>query len=209
MSDTTWWYLARSSGLVSWVLLTLTLLAGTLVSGRMTDRRGARRWLLDLHPFLAGLGLAAMVLHLVAAVADTTIGLGWIDTVAPFTSAWNPLGITFGVLAVWALAAVEVTSLARRHLSRRTWRGVHLFSYLAAWTLTLHAALSGTDLRNPLVAGLALGIVTVTTVVTVRRALVEPRLPTGTSRARPVDAASPTAQEATVEPALAGGGLVR
>lgn len=175
MSNTTWWYLTRSAGLVSWVLLTLTLLAGALVSGRMTERRGARRWLLDLHPFLAGLGLAAGVLHVVAAIADTTVGLRWIDTVVPFTSLWNPVGITFGVLAVWSLAAVEVTSLARRHLSRRTWRGIHLFSYVAAWTLTLHAALAGTDLRNPLVAGLALGIVTVTTVVTVRRSLVEPR----------------------------------
>ena len=39
----TWWYLARSGGLVAWVLLLASLVMGALVSGRLTERSGSRQ----------------------------------------------------------------------------------------------------------------------------------------------------------------------
>lgn len=40
---------------------------------------------------------------------------------------------------------MELTSLLMRHLSRRTWRTVHLASYVLFWIATLHALTAGTD----------------------------------------------------------------
>lgn len=170
MSNEMWWYLMRAAGLTAWVALTATLVLGAVVSGHMTDRRGARRWILDLHPYLGGVGLAALGLHIVAAVADSSVDIGWIAAVVPGASGWNPAAIALGVLGVWLLVAVEVTSLARRALSRRTWHGIHLLSYGAAWLMALHAAFAGTDVRNPIVAGLGLVLVSSATIVAMLRA---------------------------------------
>jgi len=171
MTNSTWWYLTRASGLTAWVFLTLTVLWGAIASGRLVQRRGARRWLLDLHPYLGGIGLGALVLHVVGAVADTFVQLRWIDIVVPFTSGWNRTGVSLGVVALWSLLAVEATSIARRRLSRPTWRRFHLLSYVMAWTVCLHAATTGTDLRNPVVAWGALALVAATTGVVTGRAL--------------------------------------
>ncbi|MEZ5143831.1 MAG: hypothetical protein R2726_15130 [Acidimicrobiales bacterium] len=200
MSNEMWWYLMRAAGLTAWVALTATLVLGAVVSGHMTERRGARRWILDLHPYLAGVGLAALGLHIVAAVADSYVDIGWLDVLVPGTAGWNPVAIALGVLGIWVLAAVEITSLARRHLSRRTWHGIHLLSYAAAWLMALHAAVAGTDLRNPVVAAGGLLLVGAATVVGMRRAWGgrEPR--TGAVRpnrpaTRPAPAAAPRTED--------------
>ena len=156
MTNTMWWYLTRSAGLVAWVFLVLTVLWGTLVAGRLTAAGRTRRWLVDLHPYLGGLGLAALGLHVTAAVMDTTVGMEWVNVIVPFTSSWRPSAVAWGVLAVWCLIAVEVTSMARRHLGRKTWRRVHFLSYGAAGLMTLHAVTAGTDAANPVVEGLLL-----------------------------------------------------
>jgi DMSO/TMAO reductase YedYZ heme-binding membrane subunit len=171
MTNSMWWYLTRASALTAWAFLTLTLVWGTLVSTRLVQRARARRWLLDLHPYLGTIGLAALVLHIVSAVADTQSHLNWIDTVVPFTSGWGRTGIALGVVALWILLSVEVTSLVRRRLARRTWRGIHLTSYVAAWAMAVHAVMTGTDIRYPVVAWGSLILVAVTTAVTLRRAL--------------------------------------
>ena len=50
-----WWFVARASGLVAWVLLSLAVLWGLLVASRMIPLRTAPKWLLDTHRFLGAL----------------------------------------------------------------------------------------------------------------------------------------------------------
>lgn len=172
MTNSMWWYLTRAAALTSWAFLTLTMVWGTLVATRWVQRARARRWLLDLHPYLGSIGLAALGLHIVSVIMDTQSHLHWVNVVMPFTASWNRLGVALGVLALWILAAVEVTSLLRRRMQKRTWRGVHLTSYVAAWLMAIHAVTTGTDLKVPVVAWGSLGIVAVTTILTLRRVLV-------------------------------------
>lgn len=185
MSDTTWWYVCRSAGLTAWVMLSMSLIWGALISGRILSGARLRRWFTEMHPFLATVGLGALVLHIVAAVADAQIGLRWLDSVIPFEAAWNPTGLAWGVVSLWALAIVELTSLARRHMARTVWHGIHLASYGAAWLMALHAAFAGTDVRRPAVGWAALGLVMVTTFLIVWRVLNRPPLgepaPAGTA----------------------------
>jgi DMSO/TMAO reductase YedYZ heme-binding membrane subunit len=55
-----------------------------------------------------------------------------------------------GVVALWMLVAVELTSLAVRRLPRKLWRAIHLTSYGVFWLASLHAAFAGTDATNGL-----------------------------------------------------------
>ena len=77
------------------------------------------------------------------------------------------LGAVLGLTALFAL--VEVTSVARRHLPRRVWRGVHHASYAFCWTATLHAATSGTDTVRPAIRWTMVAIVAAATAISVVR----------------------------------------
>ena len=169
MTNTMWWYLTRASALTSWAFLTLTMVWGTVVSTRLVQRARARRWLLDLHPYLGGIGLGALVLHIVSLLMDRKAHIELINIVVPFSASYSRLGIALGVLGLWILLAVEATSMAKRWLPRKIWHGVHLFSYVAAWAMAVHAVTTGTDLREPVVAWGSLVLVAVTTLLTLRK----------------------------------------
>ena len=195
MTNSMWWYLTRASALTAWLFFTLTMVWGTLVSTRLVQRARARRWLLDLHPYLGGIGLAALVLHLVSLLMDTKAHIDLHNLVVPFSTSYSRLGVALGVLGLWILLAVEATSMAKRWLPRKVWHGVHLFSYVAAWMMAVHAVTTGTDLKEPVVAWGSLALVAVTTLVTLRKVV-----GIGAERS-PGDAPAVAARAAAVAPA--------
>lgn len=165
MSEETVWFVMRSSGLAAWVLLTLTLIWGALVSSRVRKRR----WLVDLHPYLATLGLATLVLHIVTAVEHAQAQVDLVDAFVPFRSGWRPVAVGLGVVATWLLALIQITSDLRRRLPARWWRGVHLSSYTMALAMALHGLGAGTDTGTPLGRLLSVALVAVTFAVAALR----------------------------------------
>lgn len=176
-----WWYLTRASGIVAWVLLALATVWGLLVASRMIPVRAAPKWLLDMHRFLGGIALAFVAVHMLALVADSYLAFSWAELFVPFASVYEPGAVAWGVVALYLLVAVEVTSLAMRHMPRSWWRAVHLSSFASFVMVTLHAFLAGTDARNVvsvMVGSMLIGVLVFTTVVRVlaaRRGAREPR----------------------------------
>ena len=143
-----WWYLARSSGIVAWMLLALPVLWGLMVASRMIPLKTAPKWLLDMHRFLGGLAVSFTLVHIAALVADSYLYFGWREVLVPFASAYEPGAVAWGVVGVYLLLAVELTSLAMRRLPRRWWRAVHMSSYAVFVLTTVHGLFAGTDARN-------------------------------------------------------------
>jgi hypothetical protein len=69
----------------------------------------------------------------------------------PFAAAWRPGAVAWGVVALYLLAAVQATSLARRHLPHRLWRRVHLTAFPLLLAATAHLLTAGSDRANPAV----------------------------------------------------------
>lgn len=162
MSTHVWWYTARAGGIVAWALAALSVIWGLQLSTRLV-RKPAPAWVLDLHRFLGGLAVAFTGVHIVGLVADNYSHFGPSEILVPFTSTWRPTAVALGVVAMYLLAAVEVTSLMMNRLPRRVWHAVHLSSYGVFVLGTLHALLAGTDASSPifqwivvLVSGIAL-----------------------------------------------------
>jgi methionine sulfoxide reductase heme-binding subunit len=146
-----WWYVARSAGIVAWLFAGTSVLTGLVLSSRAAH--GARRpnWQLDLHRHQATLSLAALGLHIGALMMDSYVHFGILDVLVPGRAAWKPWPVSLGIVALYLLIAVEVTSLLRRHISKRVWKAIH-FSSLGVYLLsTAHFLSAGTDRRNPLV----------------------------------------------------------
>jgi len=148
MNEQVWWYLARATGITAWALATVAVLWGMALSTRALGPRPKAPWLLDLHRYLGGLTVMFTLGHLVALAVDSSVDFGPVELVVPFASSWRPFPVTLGILALYLLVAVEVTSLARRHLSKRSWRIIHLMSYAVYLLSTLHFVLAGTDATN-------------------------------------------------------------
>lgn len=149
MNPQLWWYLARSSGLVAWALLTASMVWGLLLSTRLLQHGPTPKWLLDLHRHLGGLALAFTALHLATLWADSFIQFSVADLLIPFATDWKPGPVALGILSLYLLVAVEATSLAMKRLPRVWWRRVHLTSYPLFWIATLHGITAGTDANHP------------------------------------------------------------
>ena len=152
------WYLARSGGLIAWALLALSVIWGLALSTKVTHGRPRPAWLLDLHRFLGGTALVFTAVHVASMSLDTYVHFGPVNVLVPFTGSWHPAAVAWGIIGVYALLAVELTSLLRKHLPKRVWRKTHFLAFAAFGLTTLHAMTAGTD-RHTAVLQLAVASV--------------------------------------------------
>lgn len=163
------WYVARSSGLLAWTLLTASVLWGLLLSTKILGRAPRPSWLLDLHRYLGGLATLFTVLHVVAIIVDGYVSFSVVDVLVPLASTWKPGPVAWGVVSLYLLLAVELTSLARHRLPRPLWRATHMASFPLFVMATVHGVTAGTDGRTWLYEALAvLGLMAVSGLVSVR-----------------------------------------
>jgi predicted ferric reductase len=148
MNPQLWWFLARATGFVAWGLLTASVIWGLLLSTRLTRGRPSPAWLTDLHRFLGGAAVIFTALHVGGLVADNYTHFGLGDVLVPLASAWKPGPVALGVIALYLLISVEVTSLLMRRMPRRWWKAIHLSSFGLFWIATLHLVTAGTDASN-------------------------------------------------------------
>jgi hypothetical protein len=174
----TMWYVNRAAGIVAWLLLSTSIIVGLCVSTRALGKKARPNWLTDLHRGLSGLAVAFVAVHIAGAVGDNYIHFGLADVLVPFHSAWRPLALAWGVVSLYLLAAIEASSLLRRHVPKRAWRLIHFGSFPLFLTATAHAFTAGTDTGSS--PGIA--VVTIATAaiagLSVLRVAKEPR-PTG------------------------------
>lgn len=142
------WYAARASGFVAWGLLFGSMVWGLLLATRVLGRRPTTAWILSLHRFLGGLAVVFVGVHVGAILLDTYTNFSVVNVLVPFTGTWHPLAVAFGIVAMYLLVAVEITSLLRDRISVRAWRAVHLLSYFLFGTATIHMVTAGTDIRD-------------------------------------------------------------
>ncbi len=144
-SSTTLWYATRATGIVSLVLLTLALVFGILTAGRVRSRSWPAVAQSELHKRVSVLALAFLTIHVLTAVLDTYVHLGWASIVVPFSSSYEPLWTGLGTVALDLMLAVAVSSALRQRISARTWRAIHWLAY-GSWPLAMaHAIGEGTD----------------------------------------------------------------
>ena len=139
------WYLLRASGIVTLLLLTLVVALGVATTNRFRPRGLPLFVTTQVHRNASLLAVVFMAIHVVTTVVDPQASVQLAATVVPFVSRWAPFWVGLGALALDLVAAVVVTSLVRKHLAYRLWRGIHWTAY-AAWPLALvHGIGAGSD----------------------------------------------------------------
>lgn len=145
MNPQFWWFLSRASGIVSWALLSATIVWGTLLTTRVLRQIDRPAWLLDLHRWLAGLAVVGVVVHLTSLVADSFVEFDAIDLLVPMASEWKPGPVAWGIFATYMLVIIQGTSLMMKKLPRKLWRYIHMSSYAMFGLVSVHSFTAGTD----------------------------------------------------------------
>src|SRR5262245_27496412 len=169
MTNNVLWYSARAAGIVAWALLGASVVWGLILSTKLLPPNLRPAWMLDLHRFLGGLATIFTVVHIGSMMLDGYVHFGLTDVLVPFASSWHPVWVAFGIVGLYLLLAVELTSLVRQYLPNRLWRRIHVLALPLFAVATIHFALAGTDAGNVVaVTGMVLAGAAVGTLV-VRR----------------------------------------
>jgi DMSO/TMAO reductase YedYZ heme-binding membrane subunit len=145
VTSATLWYANRATGAVCLFLFTVVVLLGIAVRLRGRLPGLPRFGTVGLHRALSLSATAFLAVHVLLAVVDGYVDITALDALVPFVSAYQPLWLGLGTVALDLMLAVLVTSLLRERLGHRAWRAVHWLAY-ASWPVALiHGIGIGTD----------------------------------------------------------------
>lgn len=152
-SDPRLWYVTRAAGICGYILLALGTALGLFQS--LARSLGARAgWVLvELHQFVALIAAAFVALHLVSLALDPFLPFSVTNLLLPTGESYKPLATALGVLSLYALLVVLLSSWLRRWMSYALWRGLHLTSFVVFALVTAHGLLVGTDTHQPWMKG--------------------------------------------------------
>jgi sulfoxide reductase heme-binding subunit YedZ len=142
------WFLNRSTGVVTIVLLTITTVLGVLAIGGRPAGRVPRFVTQAFHRNVALLSMLLLVVHLITAVLDEFVEIRWYEVFIPFVGSYEPLWVGLGAIATDLMLVVIITSLFRTRMQHNLWRGLHISAY-ALWALAIgHGIGVGTDMTE-------------------------------------------------------------
>ena len=145
---TAFWYLSRTSGFVSYLLLW-----GSVVWGLLLSTGSGRRWkrpsvLLDAHQFLGNVAVGFACFHGLILTGDRYLSFPLRAVLVPFASDYEPVLVAAGQIALWLSALLIASFYMRRQIGAKSWRRLHYVSFAVFLLALLHGYVLGSDART-------------------------------------------------------------
>jgi sulfoxide reductase heme-binding subunit YedZ len=139
------WFVSRAAAVVGYVLLWASTAWGILISSKAVKELVPGPLAFTLHNVTAWLALGFSTLHAWALLGDRVVSFSPVGILLPFTAHYQPLLTGLGTLSLYVGLLVSVSFYFTKHIGYRTWRVIHMLSYLMFVGVTLHSVLLGTD----------------------------------------------------------------
>ena len=150
--------LSNYAGLASAVVLTINFFLGMLLA---TAYRTNLYWkklppkiqqmdINDIHNYTAYIAWGLIVLHVLFLLLDKASKFTFIDVIFPLKAPSQNLIVAFGTLSLYAFTVVIITTqkVIKRKMSFRTWKNIHLISYVTAILFVFHGIFMDPHLKN-------------------------------------------------------------
>lgn len=144
-----WWILSRSSGIVAFCLVTVSVLLGLAMAGKPLRRPGLNRALLTLHEQTALAALIAIGLHGTGLLLDPWLRPGVSGVAVPFAHGPHAFWVGLGVIASYLALLLGPTFYLRKQIGPRLWRKAHRVTAAIYVLGLLHALGAGSDTSSP------------------------------------------------------------
>jgi predicted ferric reductase len=139
------WYVTRAAGLAAYLVLWLSTVWGLAVASKIFDPLLHRAFTFDAHEFLSLLAIGFVALHVGVLLIDSYMPYSLVEILVPFVAPYRALWVGLGVIGMYLTLLVTVTFYLRTRIGYKTFRSLHLFSFLAYVLVTLHSVFAGTD----------------------------------------------------------------
>jgi predicted ferric reductase len=139
------WELIRGSGILAYIMLSVSTLLGMAISMRALDRFTKRAHVYEEHQSISIVALALTFVHGATLLLDKYITFSATDILVPFAADWRPVAVALGIVSVYIMAVVTGTSYVRRYIGQKAWRAIHYSSFLAWLFAALHGITAGSD----------------------------------------------------------------
>jgi sulfoxide reductase heme-binding subunit YedZ len=202
----TTWVILRAAGIGAYVMVFLSVAWGLIATTSLIGKRVSRASATTVHQFIATTGLVLLGVHLAGLVVDPFMPFGVREIAIPMASAYRPVAVTTGVVAMYTMVGVIVLSWMRKTIGTTWWRRSHLLAVPVFAMSLVHGLLAGTDSQRPAMWWLYLATGLVVVFLVLVRGLTfgfrPARAPRPEDAARPERAARPPSPRAG-EPANA------
>jgi predicted ferric reductase len=141
----TMWYITRASGLVAYILLWFSTAWGLAVSSKIFDQLLHRTFTYDFHQYLSLFAIGFTFLHMIVLLFDGFMPYSIPQILLPFLSAYRPLWIGIGVIALYVMLLVTVTFYMRSRIGMKAFRAIHMASLVGYLGALAHSVFSGSD----------------------------------------------------------------
>ncbi len=143
------WYATRAAAVSAYILLTLTVVMG-LARSMARVARVRVSWLVEEnHQILAVITAVFVALHLLTLLLDPLIPFTLVNLLLPVNEPYSPIAVSLGVIALYGMVAVLVSSWLRGKMPYRVWRTLHYASFVTFWLVTAHGVFAGSDTSQP------------------------------------------------------------
>jgi hypothetical protein len=151
------WYVSRISGVASFILLTLSVAGGIMLSSKMLIKVKIMKipFAMEAHRIVSWAGLLLLLPHFGAFFFDEYIKLKPLELFVPFIFKRDITGaaglnitlpVALGIIALYLILVLVVTSEFRGKLvNAKLWRLIHYSSFVAYLTFIYHGFFAGSD----------------------------------------------------------------
>jgi predicted ferric reductase len=140
------WYLSRSSAIVAYLLLWLSMSLGLIITNKLARLWPGGPMAFDLHQHTSLLGVAFALFHGLILLGDHYLKITFWQTAMPFgMTEFRPLWVGLGQVSFYTMAVVAFSFYVRKQISHRGWRLIHFVSFATYLLALAHGITSGTD----------------------------------------------------------------
>ncbi len=144
-----WWLASRASGIVALALISLSVMLGLAMAGRVSREPKLRKAMIAVHEHAALAALIAIAVHGITLLGDKWLDPGVLGILVPFQMDHEPLYTGLGILGGYLAAALGLSFYARRRIGTKRWRSLHKATILVYVLSVLHTLGAGSDAGTP------------------------------------------------------------
>ncbi len=141
------WDVARTGGLIAFVLLTASVAIGLLLSLGWRSPTWTRFVTNEVHRFVTLLSLVFIGIHSLAVAIDPFVKLSPPEVLVPFLSSYRPIWVALGIIATYLMIAIYLSDRLRARVGYAWWRRFHVLAFVAYVMALVHGIATGSDTR--------------------------------------------------------------
>jgi sulfoxide reductase heme-binding subunit YedZ len=145
LSTQGWWIVSRSSAMVAFVLVTISVFLGLTMAGKPLRDPQFTKTMRALHEQTALAALIAIGIHVVAVFADPWLKPGVAGVAIPFVLGLNRFWNGIGVISAYLAFLLGLSFYLRRHIGAKRWRTAHRATIVVYVLGLFHALGAGSD----------------------------------------------------------------